>query len=351
MKQYYAVEILCPPLMAEAMEFRMQARGSLGTAVQDPEAYRDFLQQGDATIFHDPDGFDHFGDLAQVMAWFAVRDGKICFYEPYRSALDVNPGMSFDESACPNQAYPPRTAETVFERDRLEILKIFNLEEEGESHFSWVQAKDWEEAWKTYFQVFDISDHITIRPSWLTAEARPDKQIITLDAGSAFGTGEHASTRIAARLIDGLLYGNDRHEPWSILDLGCGSGILAMIAAKLGRDDDKILAIDLDPRAAETAADNLRDNELGHIDVKAGELKDVPGPYDFLISNLILSLHLDLLEAYEGEVKPGGYLLVSGVTTERAPEWRAAIEDSKFTIEKELEDEEWTGWLLLRILR
>lgn len=350
MKQYYAVEILCPPLMAEAIEFRMQARGSLGTAVQDPEAYRDFLKQGDATIFHDPEGFDAFGDMAQVMAWFAVKDGKVCFYEPYQSVFEVSPGISSDESACPNTPYPPRTAETIFKRDLLEILRIFDVEEDTEINFDWVQAKDWEEAWKTYFKVFDLSDHITIRPSWLTAEVHPDKKIITLDAGSAFGTGEHASTRIAARLIDGLLHDSHREEPWSILDLGCGSGILAMVAAKLGRDDDEILAIDLDPRAAETAAENLQDNDLGYIEVKAGELKDVPGPYDLLISNLILSLHFDLLNAYEKEVKPGGYLLVSGVTTERAPEWLAAIEDSAFTVDKELEDEGWTGWLLRRAL-
>lgn len=349
MKQYFAVEVLCPPIMAEAMEFRLSARGALGTAVQDPEAYRNFIQQGDVTIFHDPEGFEHFGDLAQVMAWFAVRDGKVCFYEPYQSVLDVSPGMKTDEGSCPNRAYPPRTAETVFARDLTEISTIFEVEGESRIDYKWVQAKDWEEAWKTYFQVFDISDHITIRPSWLTAEEHPDKEIIVLDAGSAFGTGEHASTRIAARLIDDVLYKADRAEGWSILDLGCGSGILAMIAAKLGRDDDSIVAIDLDPQAAETAAGNIRDNDLEAIDVRTGELKDVPGPYDFLISNLILSLHLDLLDAYEDEVKPGGYLLVSGVTTERAPEWLAAIEGSGFKVEQELEDEGWSGWLLRRI--
>lgn len=348
MKQYYAVEVLCPPIMAEAMEFRMQARGALGTAVQDPEAYRNLLEQGDVTIFYDPEGFEHFGDLAQVMAWFAVRDGKVCFYEPFQSVLDVSPGVKIDETSCPDQAYPPRTAETVFGRDLRDIVTIFEIEEDTKIDYRWVEAKDWEEAWKTYFQVFDISEHITIRPSWLTVEPHPEKEVIALDAGSAFGTGEHASTRIAARLIDELMYDIDREESWSILDLGCGSGILAMIAAKLGRGDDEILAIDLDPRAAETAAQNMQDNDLGRIEVRAGELKDAPGPYDFLISNLILSLHEELLGAYEDAVKQGGYLLVSGITTERAPEWLAAIEDSEFTVDRELEDDGWSGWLLIK---
>ena len=164
---------------------------------------------------------------------FGGEEGKVHLHDPHLNFLDVDPAQQFKEQTLPEHSFPPRTAQNILKRDVEEVAEIFDGK--ATVTFSWTKAEDWEEAWKKYFRVFDISPHVTICPSWLEAKERKDHEVITLDAGAAFGTGEHASTKLAARLIDNLMHMKERDRAWDILDLGCGSGILAMIAAKLGK--------------------------------------------------------------------------------------------------------------------
>ena len=180
-----------------------------------------------------------------------------------------------------------------------------------------LQEEDWAEAWKKHFYVHRAGERLVIVPSWRRYRARAEDLVMQLDPGMAFGTGLHPTTRLCLRALESRL-----RRGASVLDLGTGSGVLALAAALLGAR--RVLALDVDPVASRVAAENVARNALaGSIEVRQGSLPlDPPGreTFDLIVANISLrvlsSLHLQLRQA----LRPRGLALLSGVLKRDAPE-------------------------------
>ncbi len=204
--------------------------------------------------------------------------------------------------------------------------------------------EDWAETWKNYYQTLRF-DHIVVNPSWIEYQGKPNEIILQLDPGSAFGTGNHESTSLLLEMLSRKKF---RLAPdQRILDLGTGSGILAIAAAKLFPQNE-ITAIDIDPHAVEVAKENAANNQV-HIHFQTGELKDCPEHFDFILANLIAAIHLDLADLYRQKLNRNGLLLASGIINTRLAEVQERLQANGFAILEQATKNDWYALLLQKI--
>jgi len=199
-----------------------------------------------------------------------------------------------------------------------------------------VAEKDWAEAWKERLQVLRVGRHILIQPSWLDCAPAPDDIVIQLDPGMAFGTGLHPTTQMCLAALENLI------SPGAgVLDLGTGSGILAIAAAKLGAG--RVLAVDNDPVAVETAQGNVADNGVPSVvSVQCGSLAQVSGCYDLVVVNILARVIVDMArEGLAAHVRPGGRLVAAGIIEDQEPEVVAALEDEGLTLVERQQADDW----------
>jgi len=172
-----------------------------------------------------------------------------------------------------------------------------------------ISDQDWSANWKTYFKPFEIIEGLVITPSWQPYDPGEKERVLTMDPGMAFGTGHHATTRLCLELIRSVA---DRCRYGSVLDVGTGTGILAMASALMGAET--VLGIDNDDEAVAVAEKNVRMNKLQDtIHISNTPLADVSGVYPLVVANIV---H-DVLRALAGDLKkatsPGGILILSGL--------------------------------------
>jgi len=206
----------------------------------------------------------------------------------------------------------------------------------SEPIFRPVAEKDWAEAWKERLQVLRVGRHILIQPSWLDCAPAPDDIVIQLDPGMAFGTGLHPTTQMCLAALENLI------SPGAgVLDLGTGSGILAIAAAKLGAG--RVLAVDNDPVAVETAQGNVADNGVPSVvSVQCGSLAQVSGCYDLVVVNILARVIVDMArEGLAAHVRPGGRLVAAGIIEDQEPEVAAALEDEGLTLVERQQADDW----------
>lgn len=211
----------------------------------------------------------------------------------------------------------------------------------------WQEHEQWSEAWKRGLGPRRITPRLVVHPSWKPPrELRPGDLVVVLDPGMAFGTAEHGTTRGCIRFMDGLVQEGDR-----ILDVGAGSGILSVVAARLGADE--VLAVEGDPLACEAMEDNVRRNgvsrrvEIRTVWADAGTLASW-GTFDGVLANIETGLLLPLIPGLGGAVKPGGWLLLSGILEDEMGRIAAAADEVGFTAAAEDADGEWRSVLLRR---
>ncbi len=177
-----------------------------------------------------------------------------------------------------------------------------------------VGQEDWAENWKQHFPAVRIGKHLVIRPSWEEFPAGPDDAVLTLDPGMAFGTGTHGTTRLCLEAIAARY--EDQPGPQRVLDVGTGSGILAMAAAALGAT--RVLACDIDEQSCRTAAENVAINYLQpRVEVTGDPLEELEGAFDLVVANILAEENVRLAEELVGRVKPGGWLVLSGILQQR----------------------------------
>jgi ribosomal protein L11 methyltransferase len=176
--------------------------------------------------------------------------------------------------------------------------------------------EDWGKIWKSFFTSFQITPKLTIKPSWEETKGQSQEDsgeniVIEMDPGLAFGTGHHASTQLALLLLEQLLQ-NNKGKLINILDVGTGSGILAMGCALFGAKD--VLAIDNDPDAVETAKGNIIRNRLEHIVTVSGQDVTLIGSsFDLLVANITHDTLAEMAKLLSGLLSPKGYLVLSGI--------------------------------------
>lgn len=175
---------------------------------------------------------------------------------------------------------------------------------------------EWRDAWKRYFHVTRVSPRLTIVPSWERHEPAPEEILLHLDPGRAFGTGAHASTRLLLGEMDDLARAGA--SVMRILDVGAGSGILAIAAARLW-PESRALAIDIEPMAIDAARENAARNQLdARVRCEGTPVADVAGEFDLVLANIQSSILIDLVEDICARVAPGGVLLLSGLLAQQA---------------------------------
>lgn len=206
----------------------------------------------------------------------------------------------------------------------------------GDITLTFVEDEDWATAWKAHYRPIQVTDLLTIAPTWEQYEPAPGELVIRLDPGMAFGTGGHATTRLCLRALDTLVRGGE-----IVADVGTGSGVLAIGATLIGAA--RVDAVDTDPVAVHAARENVAVNGLeGRIFLHTGDrLTGIPGPYDLIIANILPNVVSILAPVAFGKLKPGGAYLVSGLTLPYEEDVAAALEDAGFTLEGRWEEDRW----------
>ena len=182
----------------------------------------------------------------------------------------------------------------------------------GNTCFRTISETDWENEWKQFFHTTRITEHIVIKPTWEEYEAEPEDKVIELDPGMAFGTGTHHTTGMCMRRLEKVI------EPgMTVFDVGAGSGILSIAAAKLGAKNVK--AIDIDATAVKVARENVANNNLSSvIEVAKGDLLHATeGKADVIIANIIADIIIMLLPDIPGKLNEDGIFLASGIISDR----------------------------------
>ncbi len=224
-------------------------------------------------------------------------------------------------------------------RSAIGHLQAFGLGRIGELQTRVVHDADWAEAWKAHFPVLRVGRRLVIRPTWRRHRARPDDVVLALDPGMAFGTGLHPTTRLCLASLEPLATdGRLRHA--RVLDVGCGSGILAIAALKLGADT--ALGLDTDPVAVEATLANARRNRLGRrVGARHGSLPTGEPPFDVVLANLIAGVLVPLAPLLRDELRDGGTLLASGIFVDREGDVRDAVEAAGLAVTDRMAEGDW----------
>ena len=227
-------------------------------------------------------------------------------------------------------------------------LQAFGLRQIGDLSARVVYEEDWANAWKAHFPVLRVGRRLVIRPTWRRHRREPDDVILALDPGMAFGTGLHPTTRLCLAALESLAdrgvleSGGPDGGPARVLDVGSGSGILAIAAAKLGARE--VLAVDVDPIAVDASAANARRNRLVRvIRSREGSAPSGEGPFDVVLANLIASLLITLADGLLEDLRPGGTLLASGIFENREADVVAAFEARGLVIGQRWAEGDWVA--------
>ena len=268
--------------------------------------------------------------------------------EPAFELVDEGLGARVDPSRPATvRAYLPARDPAAAERgvaeaaEALGHLQAFGLRPIGDIRTRIVHEADWADAWKAFFPVLRVGRRIVIRPTWRRHRAGPDDVVLALDPGMAFGTGLHPTTRLCLAAIESLA-DRDGLAGARVLDVGCGSGILAIAAVRLGAAS--ALGVDTDPIAVEATAANARRNHLvRRIGTREGSVPTGDAGFDVVLANLIAGLLVPLAPALRDELRPGGVLLASGIFIDRETDVRTAFEDAGLVVDRQTAEGDWVA--------
>ncbi len=223
-------------------------------------------------------------------------------------------------------------------------LAADGLSEVAKIEVDGVHEEDWANAWRAYYKPLHIGERMVIVPAWEHYEPRPGEIVVTMDPGMAFGTGSHETTR----LVIGLLVKYVR-PGCRMLDVGCGSGILAICASKLGAGECR--AYDIDPMAVRVANENIRESGQGNITCQVSDLLrqvDDSRPYDLITANIVADIIIRMSPDVGRLMHASSVLLVSGIISERAEDVVQALDAHGLRVVERVED---NGWCAMAVMK
>jgi ribosomal protein L11 methyltransferase len=200
-----------------------------------------------------------------------------------------------------------------------------------------LQETDWAEAWKKFYTVLHIGEHTVVKPSWLDYAARPGEMVIELDPGMAFGTGLHPTTRLCLAELEKYVVPGAK-----VLDVGTGSGILGIAAAKMGARE--VEACDIDPIAVETSVKNIEINRVsGTVHVALGSIttRDEPMQAGVISANILAETIAELGPSLARHLSPEGTLIASGILEYKADLVSEALREAGLQIVETRGEEDW----------
>ncbi len=290
-------------------------------------------------------------EAAQASEWATEA-----FLAPLTDAcLEVAPGGVVIEGAdAPPGDEPVPAAGTV-------RVRVYVTEQEAEAaraHLAAVLAgfegaelssapleDGWQDRWKAWFKGFEISPRLAVRPPWEADKAPAGQAVVVIEPGMAFGTGQHETTRLCLETVDAVYAGGQ--GPARVLDVGCGTGILAIGAALMGAAE--VIAIDNDPEAVTVAAENVALNGVeAQVKLSTTPVEDVPGEFPLVLANIMAHTLIALRDALLARTSADGLLVLSGVLWHQAEEVVAAFEAAGARL---LERRQMGEWVRLDLAR
>lgn len=195
--------------------------------------------------------------------------------------------------------------------------------------YSFVDEEDWAEAWKAHYHPVRLGKRLLVRPRWIDVQTHPDDIVLSLDPGMAFGTGTHPTTQLCLEAIEDLTQAGDE-----ACDLGCGSGILAIAAAKFGAKH--VIAVDIEEKAIEVTQENAQENGVAErITAYVGSLADLlerGETFDFLMVNILAKVIIPMCEQGLGQlVRPNGRAIFSGLIDTQVEDVERALRATGLT--------------------
>ena len=228
----------------------------------------------------------------------------------------------------------------VFLRERFDSLGI-----KAEISVSGVNEEDWANSWKAYYKPIKIGEKIVIVPAWEKYSASPEEIVVRMDPGMAFGTGTHETTRLVIKLLEKYVKNGAR-----VADVGCGSGILAICASKLGAGECK--AYDIDPVAVKVANENIKDSGLNNVTCEVSDLlKQVDrsgGAYDVICANIVADIIIRMMPDVGALMDENSVILASGIIVERSEDVISGFEQHGFKIVERIDE---NGWCALAVMK
>ena len=286
--------------------------GASGTMIEDRRDIPDPSKPNGIWEIIDPKLLDQMPQDVLVHAWFEADKTPLSMMETFRYRLA--------ELAAGNEAFGPLLLE-----------------------FHSVNDSEWKEVWKQYFKPFYASEHLVIKPTWESFDPQPDDTVIEIDPGMAFGSGTHETTAMCLSLLEQTIVGGEE-----IIDVGTGSGILAIGAALLGAGH--VLAVDIDPNAVKVASENVKNNHVDNlITVKHGNLLDhISAVCDICVANIISDVIISFAKPLKAHIRPGGIFICSGIVSSRADEVQQALCAAEYEIRQKAVKGEWVAFLCRR---
>ncbi|MCL2837565.1 MAG: 50S ribosomal protein L11 methyltransferase [Oscillospiraceae bacterium] len=202
-----------------------------------------------------------------------------------------------------------------------------------------INHEDWANSWKQYFKPIFVGEKIIICPEWEVAPTDTGRTVFYINPGMSFGTGSHETTRLCIQQLERFVTADT-----TVLDLGCGSGILSVIACLLGAKS--AVAVDIDPQSAETARENADKNGISseRYQAFAGDvLSDgfIDGKYDIVVANIVADIIIKIAGKARDLIAENGVFIAGGIIIDRLDEVKSALEASGFTIKSVEIDGEW----------
>ncbi len=245
-----------------------------------------------------------------------------------------------DRSVCSVSVYIPKerfpSEQALFIRQRLDLLGI-----EYKLTLSGMDEEDWADSWKQYYKPLRIGKNLMIVPTWEKYEKKPDDIVILMDPGMAFGAGTHETTKLCASMLELHLKKGSR-----VLDVGTGSGILAICASKLGAGS--VFAYDVDPVAVRVAKENVNANGCKNVVCGRSDLLknvDTSEKYDFICANIVADIIVLMAPDVKAQLKKGGLLAVSGIIEGQTQRVKDALEKGGLVLLKTYKDNDWNAML------
>jgi ribosomal protein L11 methyltransferase len=245
--------------------------------------------------------------------------------------------------------FPAADFTTDNRRDLLQYLdKLVSLGYRiGELEQRIIEEEDWERAWQVHFKTRRLTSRIVVRPPWEEYTPLAGDVVLTIYPGMAFGTGRHPSTWLCLWALEELAQDWTSDSTPQVLDVGTGTGILGLAAARLG---GKVLAIDLDPEALAAVRDNIRLNDLQDR-VRADDIPliAIRQQFDLILGNLTAPDLYSLAESLAGRLRPAGQLIISGFLSSDLPKLQQRFLSQGLTFLKTHQKDDWMALVLKRM--
>jgi ribosomal protein L11 methyltransferase len=239
------------------------------------------------------------------------------------------------------KAYLPRSVKPEAIRRRLkrfleDIEKIFPEARPARLRINRIEDQDWSVGWRAFFRAERITPRLLVVPVWEPVPSEPGLHLIRVDPGPAFGTGQHPTTRMCLAAMEEF----PKNNPWTMLDLGTGSGILAIYAAKLGAS--RVLALDTDPEALRWAGKSIALNAPPvTIELSSRRVESLTESFHLVTANLILDAIQELMPHFSRLLEPQGWLILSGLLTEQVDRVEARLTGYGFQRIQVSDQQEW----------